>query len=249
MKAVVLCAGRGARLGRLTAKIPKPLLPLGGQPLLSHTVRWLAAAGINKLFVNLHHRGEMIQQYFGDGSRWGVSITYLREPELLGSAGTVRALAAHLTETFLVIYGDNLNGCALPTLLSAHQQYGGIGTMALFHRDDVSTSGVVALGVGERIQGFVEKPSPQEVQSHWTHAGVLAWEPSILSRIPAQAPCDFGRDCFGAWLAQGLPMYGYRMGVHEPLVWIDTPEDYARAQQLPWVLNMTGPQPVQRVTA
>lgn len=248
MKTVVLCAGRGTRLGQLTAQMPKPLLPLGGQPLLSHTVHRLAAAGIKELFVNLHYRGEMIEQYFGDGSRWGVSITYLHEPELLGSAGTVRALAAYLRETFLVIYGDNLIGCSLPRLLTAHHQYGGVGTMALFHRDDVSTSGVVSLGVDDRIQGFVEKPSTQEVPSHWTNAGILVWEPSILSHIPPQVPCDFGRDCFGIWLAQGLPLYGYRMGQDEPLVWVDTPEDYTRATQHPWVLNMVAPESALRRT-
>jgi len=247
MNAIILCAGRGMRLGALTAHTPKPLLPLGGQPILSYTVRWLAAAGIKTLFVNLHYRGEMIERYFGDGSRWGVSITYLREPKLLGSAGTVRTLAAQLTEAFLVIYGDNLIGCALPKLLAAHQQHGGVSTMALFHRDDVSMSGVVSLGADDRIQGFIEKPSPQAVPSHWTNAGVLVCEPSLLSRIPAQAPCDFGHDCFGRWLAQGLPLYGYRMGSDEPLVWIDTPEDYARAQQHPWVLNRMEPPPVQRV--
>jgi len=240
MKAVVLCAGRGARLGALTATTPKPLLPVQGQPVIAYTMRWLAQAGITELFVNLHYRADMLEAYLGDGSQWGVSIHYLREPVLLGTAGSVRALAAELTETFLVVYGDNLIGCSLSRLLAAHRQWGGLGTMAVFEHPDVAQSGIAVLDEESRITQFIEKPSPNQQASRWINAGLLVWEPEILSHIPKRHPCDFSRDCIPQWLAAGLPIYGYRMGADEPLLWIDTPERYATVQRHPWARYFVG---------
>ncbi len=235
MKAVVLCAGRGTRLGSLTAQTPKPLLPIQGQPLITYTMRWLASAGVTQLYVNLHYQKEQIQTCLGDGSLWGVSIHYLYEPELLGTAGTVRALASELTEPFLVVYGDNLIGCSLSRFLAAHKRYEGLGTIALFKTQDVQLSGIAVFDGRYRIRRFIEKPSSSERVSPWINAGLLVWEPEILSRIPPQQPCDFSRDCIPEWLAEGLPVYGYRMGADEPLLWIDTPERYAAVQHHPWV--------------
>ena len=90
MKAVILCAGEGERLRPLTLTTPKPLLPIGDRPLIEHTIDWLVDYGINELCINLHHLGDEIERHLGDGSRWGVHITYSHEQILLGTAGALR---------------------------------------------------------------------------------------------------------------------------------------------------------------
>ena len=106
--AVLLAAGYGTRITAVTGGIPKPLLPVGEEPVLVRNARRLAAAGVKHLWVNLHYRGDLIRAALGDGSSLGLRIDYSEEPAILGTAGGVRKLLASLGETFLVVYGDNL---------------------------------------------------------------------------------------------------------------------------------------------
>jgi NDP-sugar pyrophosphorylase family protein len=230
MKAMLLAAGEGRRLRPLTDNLPKPMIQVSGRPILEYTVRLLAQHGINELVVNLHHRPEAISNFFGDGCRWGVSITYSYEPELLGTAGAVKRMAHLFTETFFVVYGDNLTTCDLKRLLSYHRCKGGIGTVALHYREDPTSSGIVKLDDTDRITRFLEKPRPEEAFSHWVNAGILVLEPQVLDAIHNDGPADFGRDIFPVLLARGQPLYGYRMSEDEGLWWIDTLEDLSRVQ-------------------
>ena len=106
--AVLLAAGNSTRIAAVGGGIPKPLLPVQGEPILVRNVRWLAGAGVRRIWVNLHYRGDLIRAALGDGSAWGVEIRYSEEPTILGTAGGVRKLLSSLGETFLVVYGDNL---------------------------------------------------------------------------------------------------------------------------------------------
>lgn len=228
-KAMLLAAGEGSRLRPLTECVPKPMLPLAGKPLLQHTVEHLARFGVRDILINLHHRPETVVGHFGDGANFGVSIRYSHEPWLLGTAGAVKKVEEFFTETFLVVYGDNLTTCNLGGLNAFHRQKKGIATVALFEREDVSHSGVAELDADDRIVRFVEKPSSRETASRWVSAGLLVLEPEVLRMIPADRPSDFGHDILPALLATGRDVYGYRMSRDEGLWWIDTPEDYRRA--------------------
>ena len=228
MKAMLLAAGEGRRLRPLTDKVPKPMLRVAGHPILEYNIRLLAQHEINELVINLHHHPEAISSYFGDGHRWGVSITYSYEPELLGTAGAVKRMAHLFTETFLVVYGDNLTTCDLRGFLAYHRRKGGIGMVALHYREDPTASGIAGLDGADRITRFLEKPGPEEVFSHWVNAGLLVLEPEVMDYIPADRPSDFGRDILPALLVDGQALYGYRMS--EQLWWIDTPADYERLQ-------------------
>ncbi len=107
MKAMILAAGRGERLRPLTDRLPKVLAPLAGEPLLGHQLRWLSAAGIREVVINLHHLGEQIVHFAGDGSAYGVTIAYSREPELLETGGgIVNAMPLLGAEPFIVLNGD-----------------------------------------------------------------------------------------------------------------------------------------------
>ena len=109
MKAMVLCAGYGTRLGDLTKETPKPMLPLLGRPLLSYILAHLRDQGFTEIAVNLHFRPEAVRDYFGDGSRLGVRLTYFSEPELLGTAGGLKNAACFFDhKPFFVHYGDIL---------------------------------------------------------------------------------------------------------------------------------------------
>ncbi len=235
MRAFVLAAGEGRRLRPLTDAVPKPMIEIAGRPLLEYNVRMLARFGITEIFVNLHHRAEVVRDYFGDGSAFGVRMTYSYEPELLGTAGALVPVRDALRERFLLLYGDNLTTCDLDRMRAAHPE-GALATVALFERDDVSQSGVVAFAGGDepdRIASFIEKPQPGQAPSHWVSAGIMLFEPSIFEFIPPRGPSDIGRDVLPAALAAGAHVHGYRM--RERLWWIDSLEDYRRTNADPAV--------------
>ena len=229
---MLLAAGSATRLGPLAQEIPKPMLPVGGRPLIEHTVRQLARYGVEDVVVNLHTRGQVIRDHFGDGSRFGVRMHYSEEPVLLGTAGGVRRCADILDETFLLVYGDNLTTCRFDSLVASHRARGGLATIALFWRDDVSAHSAVERAADGRIVRFVEKPRAEEAPSHWISAGVVVFEPAIMTFIPRDRPADFGFDVFPAALRTGEAIYGYEMSEAEGLWWIDTPEHYERVTTL-----------------
>ncbi len=229
MKAMVLAAGRGLRLRPLTDTCPKPMLPLGGKPLLEHAIRLLAMHGFDQIALNLHHLPEVIRSYFGDGSPWRVRLTYSLETELLGTAGSVRRMSAFFDQPFLVYYGDNLTNMDLAEFWAAHQREGELASMGLHAEDDPCRSGIVRLDGSSRVAQFIEKPKPDQVfPGFQINCGIYALEPAIFDWIPGEPPCDFGADVFPRLLAGGRPIYGHRM--RGQLLPSDTPERYAAAQ-------------------
>lgn len=231
MKAMLLAAGTGTRLRPYTDHVPKCMIPIGGKPLLEHTIEHLRRYEVTEIVINVCALPHVIMNHFGAGERWDVHIHYSVEETQLGTAGGVKRMADLLAgETFLVWYGDNLSRCDLERLRLHHEQRGSTATMALFRREDVSQSGIVGLGLADRIVRFLEKPQPDQVFSQWVNAGIYMLEPSVLDLIPAAAPVDFARDVFPALLAADLPLYGYPLRADEGLWWIDRPEDLQRVQ-------------------
>jgi NDP-sugar pyrophosphorylase family protein len=225
MKALLLAAGKGKRLRPLTENLPKPMIPIAGKPILEHSINFLARWGIREIAINLHHCPEVVMDHFGDGSRYGVSITYSYEPRLLGTAGAVKKLEHFFEGTFLVLYGDNLIDCNLNRLLLFHHEHQGIGTIVLHYREDVSQSGAVALDADERVTHFIEKPRGDHAISHWVNAGVLVFETEVLKYIPSGIPSDFGKKILPKLLEQSEKLYGYRLKEGEEIWWIDRLED------------------------
>src|SRR5205085_1348198 len=111
-RAMVLVAGQGTRLRPLTDEMPKPMLPIGGRPLVEHTILQFAEIGVREIGFNLHHCPQVVTEFFGDGSRYGMRFHYSYEPELLGSAGGLKQMESMFPgEPFYVMYGDNLTTC------------------------------------------------------------------------------------------------------------------------------------------
>lgn len=229
MHALVLAAGYGERLRPLTDDRPKPMISIGGKPILQYNIELLARAGVRDVIVNLHHRPDAIRNYFKDGAAFGVSIAYEYEPELLGTAGAARNLAGRLDAgDFLVIYGDNISTIDLRKLLALHLQKGADVTLALYERPDVTASGIVEVDDDDRVVRFLEKPREDEVFSHWVNAGYLVARPWVLNAVPEGRVADFGRDVLPQLLATHARIYGYRMS--EELWWIDSFDDYERTR-------------------
>jgi NDP-sugar pyrophosphorylase family protein len=235
-RALILAAGEGSRLRPLTLDRPKPMLPIAGQPLLEHTVRWLRGYGVEEIAVNLHYKPEAILSYFGDGSTFDVRMTYSHEDPILGTAGAVGKLADFLGGgPFVVVYGDVLTDLNLRDLLALHHERAvrdantGV-TMSLYHVPNPTEVGLVGTDGGGRVTRFLEKPKPEEVFTDLANAGILVVEPGIIERIPRDTFCDFGIHLLPQLLAEGVLLYGWPIPAGTYLLDIGTPEKYNQAQ-------------------
>jgi NDP-sugar pyrophosphorylase family protein len=227
MKAVLLAAGKGTRLGSITATTPKPLLEVRGTPVLRHLAALCARHGVEDLCINTHYLAGQIRDAMGDGSDFGLRIHYSVEEELLGTAGALRNFQALLgKEAFYVIYGDNFLDYDLGALAAFHRAHGGIGTVALYDKEDVRHSGIAVLDDRRRIIRFIEKPAPEEAVSRLVNCGLYVLEPEIFDFLTERVQ-DFGKDVFPALLAQGKELYG--MVMDRPLIAIDTLDMYRDA--------------------
>jgi NDP-sugar pyrophosphorylase family protein len=209
MRALILAAGEGTRLRPLTLDRPKPMLPVGGRPILEHLIGLLRQHRVTEIAINLHYKAEVIPEALGTGERFGVSLTYSHEERLLGSAGAARRLAWFFDGAFFVLYGDVLTDVDLSALMYRHQATGAAATLALYHVPDPSRCGIVELTEDNRVVRFVEKPPPEEVFSDLASAGICVLEPSVLADVPAGRPFDIGHDLLPNLLRRGLPVYGF----------------------------------------
>ncbi|MCL4295938.1 MAG: nucleotidyltransferase family protein [Anaerolineae bacterium] len=230
MKGMILAAGEGRRLRPLTDRLPKPMLPVAGRPLLEHTITYLRDCGVTDLAINLYHLPQVVRDYFGDGSRWGVTLRYSVEERLLGSAGGVKRLQSFFDDTFVVFYGDLLTWTDLRPMVELHRRAGVLATMGLYHVPDPWNRGIVQLDEAKNIVRFVEKPPRAQVFSNLANAGIYILEPAVLNRIPAEQVYDFGHDVFPGLLAEGVQVAGYV--IEDLLIDIGLPEKYEEADQI-----------------
>lgn len=232
MKALILAAGMGTRLGVLTQDVPKPMIPVGDRPLLAHTVGWLRSHGITEIALNLHHRPESITTYFGDGSAFGVQTTYSHETALLGTAGAARRLAAFLDEPFVLVYGDVYTNLDLGRLAAVHARHRPACrmTLALYRVPNPAECGLVETDAGGRVLRFVEKPPAAEVFTDLANAGIALVEPEVVGEIAGDRPSDFGRDVIPRLLGSGQTVAAEPIGPGEFVIDIGTPAGLARAQ-------------------
>src|SRR5260370_4388265 len=210
--AVLLAAGNSTRIATVGRGIPKPLLPVQGEPIFVGNVRWLAGAGVNRIWVKLHSRGDLIRAALGDGAAWGVQSRYSEGPTILGTAGGVRNVLSSLSETFLVVYGDNLVQLDVGAFLELHTTRRADISIAVFDERAPNTGlagGRVALGGDDAVVSFVEGAA--EGQAAYVNAGVYAVESHVLKAFPPGCFLDWGEDVFPSLLARGARVMGYRI--------------------------------------
>lgn len=220
MRAMVLCAGLGTRMGALTADRPKALLEVGGQPLLARTLRWLAREGVEEVVVNLHHYGEQIVQTIADGSEHGVRVRYMREERLLGTAGSVVNARPLLDDDpeVIVVYGDLLLDEPLAPLIARHRQAEALATI-LVHRRRASNS-IVDVDDDGRVIRFIERPAELVTTEHWVNSGVAVLGVEIWDLLPTTVPADLPVDVYVPLVSTGRlfahPLVGERIAIDSP---------------------------------
>ncbi|HEY6532929.1 MAG TPA: sugar phosphate nucleotidyltransferase [Acidimicrobiales bacterium] len=208
MKAVIMAGGEGTRLRPLTSNAPKPLLPLVNRPMMEHIVGLLKRHGIDDIVVTVAFMANAIRDYFGDGSEFGVKISYATEESPLGTAGSVRNAKDHLTERFLVISGDVLTDIDLGAIIDVHEQNKAMATIGLVHVENPLEFGIVITRDDGSIERFLEKPTWGQVFSDTINTGIFVLEPEIFDYIDADRPVDFSGEVFPRLLEDGQPLYG-----------------------------------------
>jgi mannose-1-phosphate guanylyltransferase/phosphomannomutase len=208
MKAVIMAGGFGTRLHPLTINLTKPMVPIFNRPIMLHIVDLLKRHGITELIMLLHHQPETIRHFFGDGSEFGVSITYVTPLEDFGTAGAVKAAAKHLDERFLIISGDLLTDFDLSKAIAFHEQKQAMATLALTSVPDPLQFGVVITDPAGSITKFLEKPDWGEVFSDTINTGIYILEPEVLDIIPTGENYDWSKDVFPKMLASQNPLFG-----------------------------------------
>ncbi len=226
MRAMVLAAGLGTRLRPVTYAMPKPMVPVLNRPVMEHSVRLLARHGFSEAIANLHWFPETIEDHFGDGSDFGIELTYSREEHLLGTAGGVRNAAGFLGDSFLVVAGDALTDLDFAAMREFHESHDGIATMATKRVADTDQYGVVIAGEDGRIQGFQEKPDPAEALSDLANTCIYMFRAEIFDYFPepgtskAAGPddpagfTDWAMDVFPALLENDVPFYSHEIGAY-----------------------------------
>jgi mannose-1-phosphate guanylyltransferase / phosphomannomutase len=209
MKAVIMAGGEGTRLRPLTSNAPKPMLPLVNRPMMEHVIDLLRGHGITEIVVTVAFMPNAIRNHFGDGTEFGVSISYAAEESPLGTAGSVRNAMAELSdETFLVISGDVLTDIDLGALVADHERHGGLATIGLVRVENPLEYGIVIADENGAIERFLEKPTWGQVFSDTINSGVYVLEPGIFDWIPPDEAVDFSSDVFPKLLESGEGVFG-----------------------------------------
>ncbi len=211
MKAILLAGGKGTRLQPLTNTIPKPLIPIDDKNLTEHVFDILKKHGVEEIILSLGYMADTIQDYFRDGARHGVKISYLKEDKLMGTAGPLmllKKMGKEIEEDFFVMNADNLFSLDTRKWLDFHSAQNGVATIALHEVEDPTSYGVVALE-GNRIVTFVEKPKIEEAPSRLINSGYYILSPKIFNFIPDSDYAMMEKDIFPKLADLGL-LYGYK---------------------------------------
>ena len=210
MKAVVMAGGYGTRLRPLTAKRPKPMMPIANRPMLEHIVLLLKRHGFSDILMLTCFFPETIEEHFGDGSDLGVQISYHQDPPGgLGTAGAVRNIADALDSPFLVISGDVITDFDLTAAWEFHRSKAELATMVLTRVHNPLPFGVVITDDRNRVTRFLEKPAWGEVFSDNINTGIYVLDPEILEGIPKDVSVDFSKDIFPKLLGEGKAPAAY----------------------------------------
>lgn len=228
LTAVILVGGEGTRLRPLTARTPKPMLPLVDRPLLAYTFEHLAAHGVGRAVLSCGYLPTQIEAHFG-ASHEGMEVEYRVEDSPLGTAGGIRYGAeGRIDGTFLGMNGDSLRMADIGALLAFHREQGALATLLLTPVEDPTRFGLVRLAADGKVTGFLEKPRPEEIDTNLINAGLYVLEPEVLDLVPPGKPVSIERDVFPRIVEQGR-LYGLAL----PGYWLDvgTPESYLQAHR------------------
>lgn len=226
MKAVILAGGKGARLRPYTTVIPKPLMPVGGLPILEILLRQLHFYGVDEVILAVGYMAQLFQAFFQDGSRYGIKISYSFEEQPLGTAGPLSLLLDQMDEDFLILNGDLLTTMNYRHLFEFHRRNGAAGTIGLYHREVKIDFGVVEPDENGELNKYIEKPTYQFLVS----MGVNVLNPQMVRPFLSPGKYLDLPDLMLNLRAAGLPVFTYS----EPCYWLDIGrmDDYQTANEI-----------------
>jgi mannose-1-phosphate guanylyltransferase / phosphomannomutase len=214
MIAFILAGGKGTRLKEITpANIPKPMVSIAGKPILQYQIEYLAKNNVKKVVVSVGYGAEAIKEYFGDGNKFGLSITYSEESQPLGTAGAFK-YAERLfgnTKDILVLYGDIISDINLERIINFHNSHSGLGTLLVHPNDHPDDSDLLEVNSVNKILKFIPKPHPAgQVYQNLVNAGMYVLKPEIARFIKSGQKLDFGGDVFPALIGNSKDLYAYK---------------------------------------
>ncbi|MGQ9865853.1 MAG: sugar phosphate nucleotidyltransferase [Pseudanabaenaceae cyanobacterium] len=243
MKAMILAAGKGTRIRPITYVMPKPMIPIMQKPVMEFLVELLRQHGFDQIMVNVSHLSEEIENYFRDGQKFGVEMSYSFEGSIingelvgkaLGSAGGLKKIqdfSPFFDDTFVVLCGDALIDLDLTAVVKWHRERGALATVVAKEvpRESVSSYGVIVTDEEDRIVEFQEKPPVALARSNKINTGIYIFEPEVLDYIPSGQEYDIGSQLFPKLVAAGAPFYAKVMDFE----WVDIGKvpDYWQAIQ------------------
>ena len=232
VQAVILAGGKGTRLRPVTADLPKPLIPIANRPLISHQLRHLAASGVRDVTLALGYNAERFDEIRDEAVDLDLNLQVFTEPKPLGTGGALRWCADHGAfddRPLLWMNGDVVATPNVSVLQAMHHDRRALVTFWLTSVRDVSEFGVLELDPDGHVQQFLEKPSPDETDSHLVNSGILMIDPQVLGRVPEGRMFSFEQTLLPDMVEQQAALYGLFDGGY----WLDTgrPRHYLEANR------------------
>ena len=204
-----MAGGKGTRIASVNSAVPKPMLTVAGKPVLQHQIECLRRQGFTDIVLTVGHLGEQIKDFFGDGTRFGVQISYIQETIPLGTAGALYYLKGQTKESFLLLNGDLIFDVDLHRLAAFHKQKGAQATLLAHPNDHPYDSGLLQTDESDRVQGWLTKEDQREWYQNCVNSGIHVLSPRVLDRIPAAQMIDLDRDILKPLLVGG-EVFAYR---------------------------------------
>lgn len=225
MKIVIIAGGQGTRIASVNSEIPKAMIPVCGKPIIEHEVELCKRYGYTDFLFIIGHMGDQISSYFGNGSKWDVTIDYYQETQPLGTAGALGYLKDRLTEDFFVLYGDTIVDFDMKAMLAYHQLKEADATLFLHPNDHPYDSDIVDLNTEGRVRKFYNKPHEEGfVSRNIVNAALFIFSPRILNHIEMGVKSHIEKNVLPCCLEAGMNLYGYLS--FEYIKDMGTPERY-----------------------
>lgn len=210
MKVVIIAGGQGTRIASVNSEIPKAMIPIADKPILEYEIEMAKRYGYKDFLFIIGYMGDQIEAYFGDGSKWGVSIEYYKEKEPLGTAGALGYLKDKLTEDFFVFYGDTVADFDMQKMLDYHKQKKSDATLFLHPNDHPYDSDIVDLDSSGKIIHFYNKPHEDGfVSKNIVNAALFVFSPKVLDEIEVGIKSHIEKNLLPKCMSKGMNLYGY----------------------------------------
>lgn len=210
MKAVIMAGGRGTRLQSIAKDIPKPMFPVLEKPILEYQIESLKKSGIREVTLIVGHLGQVIRDYFGDGSKWDMDISYILEDRPLGTAGALFYLKEKIKDDFLLVFGDLLLDIDWERFMAFHNRKGGWITLYGHPNSHPFDSDVIVTDESGKVKRIEPKKNPRDFYYHnFVNAGVYCINPKLLNQITAPEKIDLEKGIIAGQIGKGR-VYAYR---------------------------------------